>query len=294
VRARTAYALLLATVVLWALNFTVSKYILEQGFHPLAYAGMRYAAAGLVFSAITIPRERSLGFARADVPLVVTCVPLLILNQLGFVYALRLTTAATVALIFGTIPIFTGALASTLGLERLGRRFWLASLVSFGGVALVALGEPGGLAPNAKGDALALLTAATWAAYSVVIAVLMPRYSPYRVSALVLLGVAAALLAVGGRQVGTQSFSLEWTVWLAFAFAFLGPLVLTNVMWFTAIDRVGPSRAALFANLNPFLAAAIAVVALSERVTAVQVVGGCAIAAGIALARRRAPRPAPQ
>jgi drug/metabolite transporter (DMT)-like permease len=294
VRARTAYALLLATVVLWALNFTVAKYILEHGFHPLAFAALRYGAAGLVFTAITVPRERALGFARADVPLVLACVPVLILNQLGFVYALRLTTAATVALIFGTIPIFTGALASAFGLERLGRRFWLASLVSFGGVALVALGEPGGLAPNVKGDALALLTAATWAAYSVVIAFLMPRYSPYRVSALVLLGVAVALVAAGGRQVATQSFSLDWTVWLAFAFAVLGPLVLTNVMWFTAIDRVGPSRAALFANLNPFLAAAIAVVALSERVTAVQVVGGCAIAAGIALARRRATRRAPQ
>jgi hypothetical protein len=25
--------------------------------------------------------------------------------------------------------------------------------------------------------------------------------------------------------------------------------VLTNLLWFTAIDQVGPSRAALFANL---------------------------------------------
>ena len=35
----------------------------------------------------------------------------------------------------------------------------------------------------------------------------------------------------------------------------LGPLVVTNLLWFSAIDRVGPSHAAVFANLQPFLAA---------------------------------------
>jgi drug/metabolite transporter (DMT)-like permease len=35
--------MLLGTVTLWAFNFTVSKYILDQGFQPLAYASVRYA-----------------------------------------------------------------------------------------------------------------------------------------------------------------------------------------------------------------------------------------------------------
>ncbi len=68
-------------------------------------------------------------------------------------------------------------------------------------------------------------------------------------------------------------------------FAVLGPLVLTNLMWFTAIDRVGPSRAALFANLQPFLAAVIALLLLSEKLTRYQVAGGLAIGAGIVLSR---------
>ena len=36
--------MLLATVVLWALNITVTKYILTHGFQPLAYATVRYGA----------------------------------------------------------------------------------------------------------------------------------------------------------------------------------------------------------------------------------------------------------
>jgi drug/metabolite transporter (DMT)-like permease len=80
---------------------------------------------------------------------------------------------------------------------------------------------------------------------------------------------------------------------VGFAFAVIGPLVITNLLWFTAIDRVGPSRASLFANLQPFLAAIIALVLLSEPITTVQVIGGVAIAGGIVLASWRGPAPAP-
>jgi drug/metabolite transporter (DMT)-like permease len=66
----------------------------------------------------------------------------------------------------------------------------------------------------------------------------------------------------------------------------IGPLVVTNILWFTAIARVGPSRASLFANLQPFFAVIFALLLLSEHMTAIQVVGGVAIGMGIVLERR--------
>ena len=44
-RPRTVELMLLTTVVLWALNLTVTRYILTHGFEPLAYATVRYGAA---------------------------------------------------------------------------------------------------------------------------------------------------------------------------------------------------------------------------------------------------------
>jgi LPXTG-motif cell wall-anchored protein len=76
-------------------------------------------------------------------------------------------------------------------------------------------------------------------------------------------------------------------VWLCLAYATLGPLVLTNILWFKAVDRVGPSRATLVANLQPFIAAVIALVLLSETMTWLQVAGGVLIGGGIFLARLR-------
>ena len=256
--------MLLATVCLWALNFTVSKYILDHGLHPLAYSSIRYACAGLIFAGITLAREGSLRIARRDLPIVVFCTAVLFGNQLSFVYALRFTTATTVALIFGTLPIFTALFARGSGVEHLPLRFWIAAGLSFAGVALVALGSGGNVSSNLKGDLLALSGSATWAAYSVAIGPLMRRYSPFRLSAVFLLSATVALFVAGSRQLAEQTFHFGALVWLGFAFAVLGPLVITNLLWFTAIDRVGPSRASLFANLQPFLAALVALALLSE------------------------------
>jgi drug/metabolite transporter (DMT)-like permease len=280
--------MLLATVLIWAFNFTVTKYILESGFKPLAYSSLRFGAAGLLFAALTYGRERSFALERRHLPLLLGAAFIgIYVNQVAFVYAVDLTTASTVALIFGTLPILTAIFAYAFGIERLSRRFWIAAAFSFGGVALVALGAEGGVSANVAGDLLAFVGAASWGLYSIAIVPLMRSYSPYRISAIALLAGSVPLFLTGLPQLHDQDWDLPTLVWAGYVFAVLGPLVLTNVLWFTAIDRVGPSRATLVTNLQPFLAAVFAVVLLSESVTALQLVGGAAIALSLLLARRQ-------
>lgn len=105
--------------------------------------------------------------------------------------------------------------------------------------------------------------------------------------------VALALVSI--PQLGSQEFEFGWKVWLGLGYAVVGPLFLTNILWFTAVDRVGPSRAALFANLQPFFAVCFALILLSESLQRLEIVGGMLIFAGIALERvwREAPAPTP-
>jgi drug/metabolite transporter (DMT)-like permease len=286
-RRRTAELMLLTTVLLWALNFTVTKYVLEHGFQPLAYSTVRYGMATIIFTWFTYGVEGSFRVRRRDIPLILGAAALGIwLNQLSYVYALTYTNASTVALILGATPIFVALIAFAVGLERLHAGFWLAAVVSFAGVALIALGKEGGVSGSIKGDLLGVATAATWAAYTVAIAPLMRSYSPYRISALVLAIGWVAIAITGIQQTASQSFDFSALVWLCLVYAILGPLVLTNILWFKAVDRVGPSRAALVANLQPFIAAVFALVLLSETMTWIQVVGGVLIGGGIFLARR--------
>ena len=297
--ASTTDLLLLTTVVIWALNISVTKYILSHGFLPLAYSTFRYGIAAVVFLALALALERSVRIGAGRDRTAVAAAALMIwVNQICFVYAVKLTTATTVALIFGTIPIFTALLSSLVGLERLTGRVWLGGAFSFAGVGLVAVGSGGELSADLGGDLLAIGTAATWAAYSVVIAPLLRTYSPTRISAVILpvMWVPLALTSLG--QIGEQDFgSLSTSLWLLVAFTALAPLVLTNVLWFTAIDRVGPSHATLFTNIQPFIAAVFAVFLLDESLSVLQIVGGVLIAVGILVsrvgARAREPVPAP-
>lgn len=291
-RPSTVELMLLTTVVLWALNLTVTRYILTHGFAPLAYATVRYGAASLLFLAIAVVAERTLRIRRTDLLLVGAASVCLWLNQLSFVYALEKTSASTIALILGATPIFAALIGLAFGLERLSRRFWLAAAVSFAGVGFVASGSGAGLTGDARGTALGIATAATWAGYSVVVTPLMQRYSPYRISAVVLPLGWVLIALVGFPATARQDYGLGWEVWALLAFATLGPLVLTNVLWFRTLHRIGASRATLVANLQPFVAAVFALVLLSERMTVLQVLGGLLIAGGILIARRRRP-PAP-
>ena len=280
--------MLLGTVLLWALNATVTRYVLTHGFQPLAYATIRYAVATALFWLFTWSRERSFRIAVRDLRYVAIAATMIFANQLCFVYSVDKTSAATVTLFLGTTPIFIGVVASVIGLERMGRGFWIATTVSLVGVAFVASGS-GGFSGRVFGDALAVSTALTWAMYSVAITPLMRRYSPFRISALVLVLGWVPIAAVGAHQTANQSFHFGTLVWFGFAFAVVGPLFLTNILWFTAISRVGPSRASLFSNLQPAFGVVFALVLLGEHLTRWEVVGGALILAAVVLERSRRP-----
>ena len=287
--------LLFATVCIWAFNVSVTKYVLTHGFRPLAYASIRYALAAVLAAVFVLVLERSLAVHGRRAWLLISIAALfLFANQICFVYSLKLASATTVSLIMGTTPIFAALFASAVGLEKLSGRFWLATLASFAGVALVALGSGGELSADLGGELLAVGLSASWAAYSVCLTPLMGRYSPYRISGLVLLPMTALLLLVSIGALGDQDYGdLPALDWLALAYAVVGPLLLTNVLWFTAIRRVGPSRATLFANIQPFLAVILAVLLLSEGLSGLQVAGGLLIAAGIVIGRIESSGPEP-
>ena len=284
--------MLLATVLLWALNLTVTRYILTHGFEPLAYATFRYGLATAIFIAIVLVGERTLRIARADLLLVAVAAFFIFLNQLAFVYALQSHQRVD----------DRAAARRDTGVRRADRarsraRAALAALLDRG-CDLVRRRRPRRhrRASDVSGDRIGILlglaTAATWAAYSVAVAPLMERYSASRISAVAL---GARLDLHRARRCPAdveQDYDARRKVWVLLAFATLGPLVLTTMLWFRSLHRIGASRATLVANLQPFVAAVFAVVLLDESMTLVQVVGGALIAGGILAARRRPPAPA--
>ena len=187
------------------------------------------------------------------------------LNQVTFNYALDYTAAANVALILGAAPAFTAAFAVALGHERVRPVHWLALGVSLFGVALVVQGGAGLQGFSLKGDLLAIGAALTWAAYSVMLRPLFGRYSAMRLSTLMILVGAVLMAPLAAVQLAHQDFAdIGALRWGALAYSTVFPLVVTNVLYFAALRRVGAARATLFMYLQPFLGALFAALLLER------------------------------
>src|SRR5919205_2770394 len=91
-RPELADLMLLVTVVIWSLNFTVTKYVLNHGFKPLAYSGFRFGAAALIFVGFTGLHERSFRLARSDFPFIAgAAIVGIFVNSIAFMYGTKLT-----------------------------------------------------------------------------------------------------------------------------------------------------------------------------------------------------------
>ena len=282
-----------ATVLIWAFNVTVTKYVLTHGFQPLAYGAIRYGAAAVLAVVVALALERSLAVGgRRSLMLIGLAAAFLLVNQVSFVYALKLELG-------DDRRADHGHDADLHGDRRVDRRaraadtgFWVATAVGFAGVAMVAVGSGGDLSADLGGDLLALslvglvglLLGVDRAAHAPLLAVPDQRGRALRD----VRSVPGDQLAPARRPGLRLASNL---VWVCLAFAIVGPLFLTNILWFTAVHRVGPSRATLFANVQPFVAAIFAAVILSEHLSWIQWLGGATILAGIVLERRlrRAP-----
>jgi len=279
--------LLVSCVVVWGMNFAVTKWALTHSFGTLAYSASRFGIATAVFSGLAGGRDRSLRVdRRALVALVAIGGVLIFGNQLAFIFGIRLASASTFALLFGTMPVF----AALWQRERLDGRHWAALGLSFGGVALVALGARGGLSGDLGGLLIGLCAPASWALYSVLLQPYVARYSSTRVNTIVSLACCVPLLAVASPSLAQQDWGRVSALgWGALLYSSVLSYAFTNLVWLIVIERVGTARASIYVNLQPFLGAASGVLFLSESLRAIQVAGGAVIAASIVLARWKRP-----
>lgn len=284
--------------VMWSFHIVGSKYSLSNGFLPMPFLIIRFVSAAIAFTLIALFVERTLRIdGRSDRLHVAAAAVMFAVNQIAFVYALKLTTAVTVSLVFGLFPITVGVIAATIGREPMTTQKLLAGIVSFVGVSLVVAGIPGGLSElsgEVWGILIALCIPLSWAFFSLLIGPPMQRNSPMRINAVVLPGTALTVLVIGFSSLGEQDYAApDALAWLCLAYSALGTLVITNLLWFRVVDRVGAAKSSYFLNIQPFGAALLAWLLLDETITVIQILGGIGIAAGIVISRVRVRAPTP-
>jgi drug/metabolite transporter (DMT)-like permease len=287
--------LLLLMVIIWGSNFSVIKLALRE-FPEATFNALRLGLASAVFLvAIAVVRARArAGLRPPEPPLtrsewrLVFVLGLLgtVLYQLLFLAGVARTSVANSALIFGSTPVAVAIMASIAGHDRLSRLRWAGAALSFAGIyALV--GRRAELSSSTlAGDALIFGGMLCWSLYSVLAQPLLKRHSPLIITGLAMAsGTLVYLMFAIVPMLRTNWGAISLKSWVLMASSSLLALAFAYMVWYTAVQRIGSARTAIYSNLTPIVAMIVAAVWLGEQITRPQILGAALILGGIALTR---------
>jgi drug/metabolite transporter (DMT)-like permease len=286
------YTAILATITIWSLNYIFVKAALAH-IEPMAFNAVRYSIAALIVVGWWRWHERPQAVTRRDFGLMLA-VGLwgYGVYQIFFIVGLGFTTAGNSALIGATAPLWTAVIGVLLGRDQLSALGWAGILLALAGVSSVILGGQAHLAINPHqtlGDLLTLGGALVWASFTVWSKIPLSRHS---YTEFVALGVSAGaiflLLSGAPALASTPWFSLPAWVYLVILFSGALSNAAAYLMWANAVAKVGPARTAVFLNLSPVITLGLGVLALSEPMAPVQVVGAMGVLVGVWLTTRPA------
>ncbi|EAW40910.1 hypothetical protein MGP2080_00505 [marine gamma proteobacterium HTCC2080] len=286
---RSYYWLLLASTLLMASAFVVSKLFIVDGIHPLVLVASRFTLAGaLAIIWLSLRRQLETPKTLSDVGgvFLVGTLQTAVLFGTGFI-AMEHLSAATISLLTLTMPIWvTGMLA------LMNRKFPpLLQLIALGvGMAGVALIIGSGVSEAGMGElqwfALALVGAACWASATVFT----------KTSGLSITGwsLNAWQMLVGGGEVLILALAMDLpgiklvlvSDILLFIWLVVPASILSFGFWFSALKLGGAAVTSGYLFLIPLFTALISVPVLNASFAPMQLLGGVAVAAAVWLMSR--------
>jgi drug/metabolite transporter (DMT)-like permease len=297
-------ALLLLLVLIWGINYSLLKRVF-QVMDPMAFNVLRFGLASAVLitgiaaarrldragrpvDRVFLTAERLTPRDRFDLVwlgVVGHCV-----YQWCFSGGLPRTSVSSSALIMATTPVIVSTASALLGHERLRRLHWLGIVVSLAGVVSVVSAGASHAGDSLAGNTLMSAAAICWAVFTLGGNRLMLRHSPLYVS-----GVTTAIGTVVYTIFAVPAVrSIAWpavtpAIWGAVAFSGLLSIAASYLIWYAAIQRIGPARTSIYANMVPIAAMGIATVWLREPLSVRKIMGAAAVLTGVVLTRLARP-----
>jgi len=284
---------LLLMVILWGAMFPVVERILATWDVLSATAGRHTVALAGLLLVMSI-RERSMP-VRRNMP----WGRLLLLGFLGMsltslmtTLSIELSSGVSAAIASATNPISSAVTARLLHRVPLLPGIVLGAVLSTAGALVSIFGGAGAAVELRGGEVLVIAANVIWTWYSMMAQRWLAGHSQLQITGLTALTGVAGLYAVVGvaGATGLAEFRLDLS-WepVLLVLAAGASVAVGNVLWHYGVSRVGVTLAAMYGNLIPVVAAAIALWAGTPP-TAPQLVGGAVIIAGVLYAQTMALR----
>ena len=286
---------LLLMALIWGVNYTSVKYATSV-IEPLAFNGVRVTLAAISLVIIAQVATRFFTIEPEGWPSARDAIALVLLGMLGngvyqilFVEGIARTRAGDAALLISAAPAFIAIIGRLRGTEQVSARGVVGIALSILGMGFVVIGTTnanGDQRATLLGDSLLLISSLCWSIYTVYLQPYTHRTGGIHLSALTMVGGMVPLLAVAAPAM----LATDWThvptlAWGSLAYSGFFALVIAYLFWYAGVRVLGPTRTAMYANLQPIFAVAVASLVLGEVITGWQVAGAISIITGLVLTR---------
>jgi drug/metabolite transporter (DMT)-like permease len=200
--------------------------------------------------------------------------------------------ASTTSWIVSTAPIFIALLAWIFLREKLGLMANAGIILATLGVVLVV--SKGNLSSmftgtiSTPGDLLVLISAPTWAVFSVLSRSALKKFPALFVLFYVMLfGWMFSSIHFIFIQGWTFIPQIGSSGWLAIGFLGIGSTALAYIFWFDGLQAISASQAGVFLYIEPLVSLVAAALILGEIITLSALLGGGLIIFGVWLVNRQ-------
>ncbi|MCU0430272.1 MAG: DMT family transporter [Cytophagaceae bacterium] len=285
---KKAHTILIATTIIAALNYSISKIVVPAYIQPFAVVALRGMISILVFTTWhrLWVRER---IDRHDWPRIVLCALFgIVLNQLFFYKGLSLTSPINASLMMIMTPIMVLLVAVLLKQEQLT---WLKivgiSLGMSGTACLLLLSAQGGFNGWMLGDLLVLINAVSWACFLITVKPLMKKYQPVTIMYLMFSLGFVVVLPLGWNELQAVAWQqLSWQAWTALAFILIFNTLISYYLNAAVMKYVNPSMAGSYIYLQPVVATAGAMALQMDSISITKVMLMILILVGVYLVNK--------
>lgn len=279
-----AYGAVAFTVITWAAAFPLIRLALNE-LAPIPLASARFAIAALLVLAW-------LAWKRPPLPAGSDLFRMFLCGLAGVaLYNITLNTGqqtvspGAAAFIVNTAPILTALIALVFLNERFTVWGWIGTIVSFGGIAIIASGQPGGLTFGA-GTTYILGSAVCTATYFVLQKPLVAKYGAMPCAAYTMLVGAILLSPWLPGAAATLTTASHATMAAVIALAVF-PAALGYATWTYALGYFGAARASNFLYLIAPVATALAFLFMGAIPNSQTLAGGALAIAGVVIVNTR-------
>ena len=282
------YGVLLVLSLIWGMAFVAIRRA-DFELSPVNLALLRWLIASAGFLAVApFLLKPKIKFERADLPRLLA---ISLLNvpayHLSLNFAEKTVSSGLAGFLTSLGPIFIAILSALLLKERIGRRLITAIAVGVAGTLILSLPDLTlGSAGSIVGPLAVLVTALSWATFSVLAKPLVHKYGSASVTIWAGLLGTAMLLPLLSSSFGMAVINLSFYGWVSVLFLSLLSTVAGYLMFYALISRSTVSRLSIQMYLIPIVSVIGGIVILQEGLNIFTIVGGAILLCSVALATK--------